>query len=96
LLLSVATHAKLTGFERGSGNYSPVTADDIEELFFGVDGEAPAYRVRRAGDLFVVYGQTGAGGLVAVVGEIVGKSFRAYGVRELTAAEAHAFRSAGT
>jgi hypothetical protein len=73
-----------------------MTADDIEELFFGVDGEAPAYRVRRAGELFVVYGQTGAGGLVAVVGEIVGKSFRAYGARDLTAAEARAYRNSGT
>jgi hypothetical protein len=70
-----------------------MTADDIEEVFFGVDGEAPEYRVRRAGGLFVVYGETGAGKPVIIVGEIVaGKSFRAFGARDMTPAEARAFR----
>lgn len=73
-----------------------MTADDIEEVFFGVDGEAPVYRVRRAGELFVVYGVTGGGRLVTVVGEIVGgKSFRALGARAMTPREAQSFRAAG-
>lgn len=46
-----------------------VAPDEVEEVLFGVDGEDATYRLRRDGDFLMVYGETGSGRLLKLVGE---------------------------
>jgi len=39
-----------------------VTPDEVEEIVIGLDDEDPIFRVRRDGDYYVIYGETGSGG----------------------------------
>jgi hypothetical protein len=46
-----------------------VTPDDVEEILFGIDGEDPIYRMRRDGDYYLIYGETGGGRLLKMAAE---------------------------
>lgn len=45
--------------------------DEVEELLFGVDGEEAVYRQLRDGDYLKIYGETGSGRLLKLVGEFM-------------------------
>ena len=70
-----------------------VTPDEIEELLFGVDGEEAIYRLRREGDFLKVFGETGSGRLLKLVGEFVANGqFRVFAAQDMDDAEKRAFR----
>ena len=70
-----------------------VTADDVEEMLFGVDGEEAVYRQRRDGEYLVVYGETGSGRLLKLVGEFMDDGrFRVFAAQEMNDREKRAFR----
>ncbi|MBC5809432.1 MAG: hypothetical protein GIW95_01025 [Candidatus Eremiobacteraeota bacterium] len=43
---------------------------EVEDILFGIDGEDPDYVLSRDGDYFTIYGQTGKGRLLKLVGEL--------------------------
>lgn len=56
-----------------------VTPDEIEEIILGLPGEKPGYRIVRDGDFYIVFGETGGGRLLTIVGEFVeGSRFRPF------------------
>lgn len=70
-----------------------VTPDEIEELLFGLDGEDAIYRLRRDGDFLTVYGETGSGRLLKLVGEFMDNGqFRVFAAQDMDGAEKRAFR----
>ena len=70
-----------------------VTPDEVDELLFGVDGEEAIYRLRRDGDFLMVYGETGSGRLLKIVGEFTSdKQFRVFAAQDMDEAEKRAFR----
>lgn len=70
-----------------------VTPDEVEEVVFGVPGEEPTYRMIRDGDFYLVFGETGSGRLLTIVGEFIeGNRFRPFGARDMDRAEKHRFR----
>jgi uncharacterized DUF497 family protein len=69
-----------------------VTPDEVEEILFGVPGEEPAYRVRREGAYLIIYGETGGGRLLKLVGEMMTEGFRAFAARDMDSRERRAFR----
>jgi uncharacterized DUF497 family protein len=65
-----------------------VDTHEVEDVVFGVSGEEPAFRLVRDGDFYVVYGETGDGRLLTIVGEFIERShFRPFGARDMTANE---------
>lgn len=71
-----------------------VTPDEVEEIIFGIDGEPAIYRVSRDGDNYVLFGETGGGRLLLVVGEFVrDRRFRVFAARDMDAAEKRAYRT---
>jgi uncharacterized DUF497 family protein len=70
-----------------------VTPDEVEEVFFGCDGDEPTYRIRKDGDFYLISGETGSGRLLKIVGEILeDKSFRVFAARDMKANELRAYR----
>ena len=70
-----------------------VTPNDVEEVLFGVDGEDASYRQRRDGDYLKIYGETGSGRLLKLVGEFMpGGSFRVFAAQDMDDREKRAFR----
>jgi len=70
-----------------------VTPDEVEEAIFGCDGESAVYLIRRIGDHHQMFGETGDGRLLAMVGEFVdGTVIRIFHVMEMTPAQRRAFR----
>ena len=70
-----------------------VTPDDVEEVLFGVDGEEAVYRQRRDGSYLIVYGETGSGRLLKLVGEFLEDGrFRVFAAQDMDAQEKRAFR----
>jgi len=70
-----------------------VTPDEIEEIIFGIEGAAPRYRARRHGHAYIIYGETGAGRLLKMVGEFVGtRTFRVFGAVDMDSAERRSYR----
>jgi uncharacterized DUF497 family protein len=65
-----------------------VTPEDIEEIIYGIEGEDPNYLVVRDGDFYVVYGRTGGGRLLTIVGELMlDGRYRPFGARTMTDSE---------
>lgn len=70
-----------------------VTPDEVEDVLFGCDGEDTTYRLRRDGNFLTVYGETGSGRLLILVGEFLDTGqFRVFGARDMTKDERRAFR----
>lgn len=70
-----------------------VSPDDVEEINFGIEGAASQYRARRHGDAYIIYGETGAGRLLKMVGEFVNaRTFRVFGAQDMNAAERRSYR----
>lgn len=70
-----------------------VAPDEVEEVLFGVDGEDATYRLRRDGDFLMVYGETGSGRLLKLVGEFtLSEQFRVFAAQDMNEAEKRAFR----
>ena len=69
-----------------------VTPDEVEEMLLGLPGEEPTYRQRRDGDYRIIYGETGGGRLLKVVGEIFRDGFRVFAARDMDSRERRAFR----
>ena len=70
-----------------------VNPDEVEEIIFGIEDEPPVFLVRRDGDGYVMYGETGSGRLLKMVGELVGTGrFRVFGAMDMDEAERRAYR----
>lgn len=70
-----------------------VTPEEVEEIVFGFDGQAPSYRVRRDGDAYVIYGETGDGRLLKIVGTFAeGRAFRVFGAIAMDIRERRVYR----
>jgi hypothetical protein len=65
----------------------------VDEIVYGVDGEAPDYIVQRDGDNYVIYGRTGGGRLLYIALEPKGGGlFRPFAARNMTPKESNTFR----
>jgi len=70
-----------------------VSPDEVEEVLFGLPGEEPIYRIVRDGDYHKIYGETGSGRLLKLVGEFMDdKRFRVFGAQDMDTAERRRFR----
>jgi hypothetical protein len=70
-----------------------VTPDEVEEVLFGVDGDEAVYRQLRDGDYLKVYGETGSGRLLKLVGEFMKDGrFRVFAAQDMDDKEKRAFR----
>lgn len=70
-----------------------VTPDEVEEIVIGLDDEDPIFRVRRDGDYYVIYGETGSGRLLKMVGEFMELDvFRVFAARDMDGAEKRSYR----
>ena len=71
-----------------------VTPDEVEEIIFGADGEPASYRVIRDGGNYTIFGETGGGRLLIMVGEFLRDGrFRAFAAREMNQSEKRAYRA---
>lgn len=71
-----------------------VTPDEAEEIIFGVDGEPASYRVLRDGGNYTIFGETGGGRLLIMVGEFLRDGrFRVFAAREMNQSEKRAYRT---
>jgi uncharacterized DUF497 family protein len=70
-----------------------VTVDEVEEIVFGIEGARPECRARRSGDAYIIYGETGAGRLLKMVGEFLkARMFRVFGAIDMDDAERRSYR----
>jgi uncharacterized DUF497 family protein len=70
-----------------------VTVDEVEEILFGIEDAEPEYRARHSGDAYIIYGETGAGRLLKMVGEFVkARMFRVFGAIDMDNAERRSYR----
>ncbi len=70
-----------------------VTPDEVEDVLFGIPGEAAFYLARRIGDAYEIYGETGGGRLLKMVGHFRDDgSFRIFHAMDMTAAERRRYR----
>jgi hypothetical protein len=70
-----------------------VTSNEVEELLFGVDGDPAGYRQFRDGDYVNIYGQTGSGRLLKLVGEFMKDGrFRVFAAQDMNARDKRIFR----
>jgi uncharacterized DUF497 family protein len=71
-----------------------VTPDEIEEVVFGIDGEPSAYRLLRDGDNYKIFGKTGGGRLLLMVGTfLLDRRFRVFAARDMDDDEKRAYRT---
>ena len=71
-----------------------VTPDEIEEIIFGIEGEPTVYRVLRDGDKYKIFGETGAGRLLLIVGSFLRDGrFRVFAARDMETMEKRAYRA---
>lgn len=65
----------------------------MEEILFGCDGEEPTYRQRRDSDYLIIYGETGAGRLLKMVGEFLADGqFRVFAAIDMDDDEKRTYR----
>lgn len=70
-----------------------VSPDEVDEVLFGVDGEEAVYRQFRDGDYLKIYGETGSGRLLKLVGEFMEDGrFRVFAAQDMDDPEKRAFR----
>ena len=70
-----------------------VTPDEVEEILFGVDHEEPVYPVKRDGDYYRIYGETGGGRLLKMVAEhMENGQWRVFGAMDMSDKERRSFR----
>lgn len=70
-----------------------VSPDEVEEVLFGVDGDEAVYRQFRDGDYLKIYGETGSGRLLKLVGESMKDGrFRVFAAQDMDDREKRAFR----
>jgi uncharacterized DUF497 family protein len=70
-----------------------VTADEVEEIIFGIEGAPPDYRARRIGAAYIIYGETGAARLLKMAGEFMSaRMFRVFGAIDMDNAERRSYR----
>ena len=70
-----------------------VSPTEVEEIIFGVDGDGPRYDIFRDGGNYELYGQTGGGRLLLIVGALVGDGrMRIFAARDMDTHEKRAFR----
>jgi hypothetical protein len=70
-----------------------VLVDEVEEVLFGISGEEPHYIIRRDGDHYKVYGETGDGRLLKLRGEFRSNGrFRVFHAMDLDRAEKREYR----
>jgi hypothetical protein len=71
-----------------------VTPDEVEEIVFGIDGEPAVYRVLRDGDNYKIFGETGGGRLLVMVGSFLRDGrFRVFAARDMDGFEKRAYRT---
>lgn len=70
-----------------------VTPDEVEEVVFGIDGEPAVYRVLRDGHNYKIFGETGGGRLLLMVGSFLPDGrFRVFAARDMDEREKRAYR----
>ncbi len=70
-----------------------VSADEVEEVLFGIDGEPVTYRQLRDGKYLKVFGETASGRLLKMVGEFTKTGrFRVFAAQDMNDREKRAFR----
>jgi len=70
-----------------------VTTDEVEEVVFGIPGEAACYLARRTGEAYEIYGETGGGRLLKLVGHFRDDgSFRVFHAMNMTDVERRRYR----
>ena len=70
-----------------------VRPDEVEEVLFGVDGVEATYEQYRDGDYLLLFGETGAGRLLRLVGEFINDGrFRVFAAQDMDQREKRAFR----
>jgi hypothetical protein len=70
-----------------------VTPDEVEEILFGIEGEDPSYKIRRDGEYYKVWGETGSGRLLKIVLEKLSNGqWRPFGADDMKPAECRKFR----
>jgi len=70
-----------------------VSPDEVEEVLFGVDGDEAVYRQLRDGDYLKIFGETGSGRLLKLVGEFMSDGrFRVFAAQDMDDKEKRAFR----
>lgn len=70
-----------------------VDVDEVEEIVFGLDGESPTFRIKREGDFYVIFGETGHGRLLKLVGEFLeDRRFRVFAARDMDDREKRIYR----
>jgi uncharacterized DUF497 family protein len=70
-----------------------VSPAEVEEIVFGIDGVGPRYDIVRDGGNYEIYGQTGGGRLLLMVGTPVGGGrIRIFAARDMDEREKRAFR----
>lgn len=71
-----------------------MTPDEVEEVIFGLQDEEANYRTRRIEDRYYnVYGETGGGRLLIMVGELMSNGqFRVFGARDMDSDEKRKYR----
>jgi hypothetical protein len=73
-----------------------VLVDEVEELLFGVPGEAPHYLCRRDGDNYKIYGQTGDGRFLKLRGEFRSNGrFRVFHAMDMSGPERREYQKRG-
>lgn len=70
-----------------------VTPDEAEEAILGCDGEQAFYKIRRVGEYYQIFGETGGGRLLAMVGEFVeAHTIRIFHAKDMTPKQHHWYR----
>jgi uncharacterized DUF497 family protein len=70
-----------------------VSTTEVEEIIFGADGDVPQYDIVRDGGNYEIYGRTGGGRLLLMVGSLVGEGrMRIFAARDMDEREKRAFR----
>lgn len=70
-----------------------VSPAEVEEIVFGIDGDGPRYDIVRDGGNYEIYGQTGGGRLLLMVGALIRDGhMRIFAARGMDEREKRAFR----
>lgn len=71
-----------------------VSPDDVEEIVFGTDGERARFLAKREGDAYKIYGETGGGRLLKMVGEFLPDGrFRIFHAMDMNDVERRKYRT---
>jgi uncharacterized DUF497 family protein len=70
-----------------------VNVEEVEEIVYGIDDERTTFRIKREGDFYVIFGETGHGRLLKLVGEFLeDRHFRVFAARDMDDREKRAYR----